>query len=97
MKIVKIEQKVDINRVLVNDRNARLVPVTVITKNWLGKYKKFDAYPTNYGPTYGSGKIQFYCYCDNNEVELSDHISKAINNYMKILEIKGLLKLSTDE
>lgn len=82
MKIVKMEKIEDGNFIKISQ--SELSPVKLFLKSFWGIYSTMLAYPTNYGPTYGSGSVIYFYFCDENGNELSDKISKQINNFLRI-------------
>lgn len=93
MKIVKTEFKKDCKSILTSNSGKKLTAVTLTVKNWLGRKKTIDAYPTTYGPTFGSGSILYLVFVDEHGREFDDDISKQINNWIRNQEILGLLPL----
>ncbi|MBS1922554.1 MAG: hypothetical protein JST71_04120 [Bacteroidetes bacterium] len=91
MRVTKIEVKKDCKKMTFGNLNQKLFPVTITAKNWLGKEKVFNAYPTNYGPTYGSETIIFFYFSDENGKELNDDLSKQINNWLLKEDMNGTL------
>ncbi len=82
MKITKIEIKKDSQGITLENSKKKLSPVIVTAKKRFGKEFTFNAYPTNYGPTYGSDTIIFYYYCDENGKQLGNELSQQINNWL---------------
>ena len=67
MRITSIEINSLVDRVLcVGQNEKKLYALNVTTKNWFGKEKKFKAYPTSYGPTYGGKNVLFHMFVDEN-------------------------------
>lgn len=87
MKIISIEINKESSLMKVGER--KLQGVILKTKNWIGNIKEMKAFPTNYGPTYGSERILYFCFADENGIELEDNISKQINNFLLNQEMNG--------
>ena len=82
MKIKKITPDVTGSVMRLNS-GTKLLPVTLTFKRfWSGKEVVKKAFPTNHGPTYGSGKIQYFMYVNEVGEEYDDEICKQINNFM---------------
>lgn len=91
MKIINIEIQEDTKSIEFTSAhgNRTLFPVILTVKTFFGKTKTINAHPLCYGPTYGSGTIIFYYYSDELGKELSDDISKQINNFILGQELKN--------
>ena len=88
MKLIKITPEVTGSVIRCDD--IKLLPVTLTFKKfWSGKEIEIKAYPTNYGPTYGSGKIRYFMYVNELGAEFDDDICQQINNVMMIFFMKN--------
>ena len=88
MKIINIELNNNSRKLKFNDK-VKLSAVILTVKKWYGREIKINAYPSNYGPTYGGNSIlYFYFYNDLGE-ELSDNFSKQINNWFLKQNLMG--------
>lgn len=79
MRIISIEKNSDCEIMTVGTTN--LIGVILTVKNFWGKTKKIKAFPTNVGPTFGSGIIIYYYFCDELGNRLENE-SEQINNFL---------------
>lgn len=92
MKITDIKLGKNYPRqIIINDSNVKLAPVTITYKTWYGRQKTLEAFPTTYGPTFGSGKIIYFVFVDSLGKELDDTTCKQINNWLRNQQVVGNL------
>ena len=84
MKIIKIVKIASDKCIQLTSQNFTLFELEVTAKNFWGRVKTFRAYPTSFGPTFGTNCIHWFEFVDELGKPFDDDICEQLTIYCKI-------------